>query len=223
MGRSLPCARRRLITSTPSRSGIVTSSRTTAGWSRAISSSASRPPAAVRMAKPSRRRARSRASRIAASSSTTSTAGSLMARASLHRRAATARRPAGARRTEATGSARAAHRRAATGGSAMSERGLAARATVEALQDLVSLLAGQVAVRDGLVQMLLRHVAERGVDLVLAHPELVGEIRLELLAARRHLLAVLPDLRGRRPAEAPLAPHPGGSAVLIAGRGLLRR
>src|SRR4051794_5911617 len=215
MGRSLPCARRRLITSTPSRSGMVTSRRMSAGWSRAISSSASRPPAAVRMAKPSRRRARSRASRIAASSSTTSTAGSVMG-APLHRGSATARR------AEATGTARAAHRRSAAGGSAMPERGLAVAAAVEALQNLVSLLAGQVAVLDGLVQVLLHHVAERSVDLVLAHPELVGEIGLELLPASRHLLTVLPDLCGRRLVEAACAPHPGRRAALVI-RGLLGR
>src|SRR3954447_17086133 len=75
-GTSTPSPRSRRRTLTPSRSGIVTSRTITAGGRRATASSASRPPAAVSTAKPSSRRARSRASRIVASSSTTRTSGS---------------------------------------------------------------------------------------------------------------------------------------------------
>src|SRR3954471_2694257 len=75
-GTSMPSPRSRRSTLTPSRSGIVTSSTITAGGRRAIAARASRPPAAVSTAKPSRRRARSRACRIVASSSTTRTSGS---------------------------------------------------------------------------------------------------------------------------------------------------
>src|SRR4051812_41127925 len=46
-GTSSPSARMRLTTETPSRSGIVTSSTTTAGGRSARAVSASRPPAAV--------------------------------------------------------------------------------------------------------------------------------------------------------------------------------
>src|SRR5215212_1028293 len=75
-GTSIPPARRRRTTVTPSRSGIVTSRTMTAGGWRATDSSASLPPAAVATAKPSRRSARSRACRTDASSSTTRTRGS---------------------------------------------------------------------------------------------------------------------------------------------------
>src|SRR5687768_7255028 len=75
-GTSMPPARRRRTTETPSRSGIVTSRTMTAGGRCATASSASRPPAAVDTAKPSRRKARSRAVRTDASSSTTRTSGS---------------------------------------------------------------------------------------------------------------------------------------------------
>ena len=77
----MPPARRRLTTVTPSRSGIVTSRTMTAGGRWATASSASRPPAAVDTAKPSRRSARSRACRTEASSSTTRTSGSGVAEA----------------------------------------------------------------------------------------------------------------------------------------------
>src|SRR5689334_20390225 len=85
-GTSMPPARRRRTTETPSRSGIVTSRTMTAGGRCATASSASRPPAAVDTAKPSRRSARSRADRTDASSSTTRTWGSGVARASPLRR-----------------------------------------------------------------------------------------------------------------------------------------
>src|SRR3954454_17193750 len=75
-GTSTPSPRSRRSTLTPSRSGIVTSRTMTAGGWRATASSASCPPAAVSTAKPSSRRARSRACRIVASSSTTRTSGS---------------------------------------------------------------------------------------------------------------------------------------------------
>src|SRR4051812_40881027 len=75
-GTSIPPARSRRTTETPSRSGIVTSRTMTAGGWRATASSASLPPAAVATAKPSRRSARSRACRTEASSSTTRTRGS---------------------------------------------------------------------------------------------------------------------------------------------------
>src|SRR5436190_8357883 len=75
-GTSIPPARSRRTTVTPSRSGIVTSRTMTAGGRRATASSASLPPAAVDTAKPSRRSARSRACRTDASSSTTRTRGS---------------------------------------------------------------------------------------------------------------------------------------------------
>src|SRR5215203_5069050 len=75
-GTSMPPARSRRTTETPSRSGIVTSRTMTAGGRWATASSASRPPAAVETAKPSRRSARSRACRTDASSSTTRTRGS---------------------------------------------------------------------------------------------------------------------------------------------------
>src|SRR5918993_5854431 len=74
-GTSMPPARRRRTTETPSRWGIVTSRTMTAGGRCATASSASRPPAAVDTAKPSRRSARSRADRTDASSSTTRTWG----------------------------------------------------------------------------------------------------------------------------------------------------
>src|SRR4051812_6413611 len=80
-GTSMPPARRRRTTVTPSRSGIVTSRTMTAGGRWATASSASRPPAAVATAKPSRRNARSRAARTDASSSTTRTRGSGVAMA----------------------------------------------------------------------------------------------------------------------------------------------
>src|SRR5215211_6937877 len=76
-GTSMPPARKRRTTETPSRSGIVTSRTMTAGGRCATASSASRPPAAVDTAKPSTRSARSRADRTDASSSTTRTWGSL--------------------------------------------------------------------------------------------------------------------------------------------------
>src|SRR3954470_6262075 len=75
-GTSIPPARSRRTTETPSRSGIVTSRTMTAGGWRATAASASFPPAAVDTAKPSRRSARSRACRTEASSSTTRTRGS---------------------------------------------------------------------------------------------------------------------------------------------------
>src|SRR5688500_9677183 len=78
-GTSMPAARRRRTTETPSRSGIVTSRTMTAGGRCATASRASRPPAAVQTAKPSRRNARSRAWRTDASSSTTRTSGSRVA------------------------------------------------------------------------------------------------------------------------------------------------
>src|SRR5215207_7823713 len=77
-GTSRPSARTRFTTWMPSRSGIVTSRTTTAGPDALICSSASRPPAAVETAKPSRRSARSRACRTEASSSTTRTSGSAL-------------------------------------------------------------------------------------------------------------------------------------------------
>src|SRR5437763_14925948 len=75
-GTSTPSARRRRTTVTPSRSGMVTSRTTAEGGLRPMASRASTPPAAVATAKPSRRRARSRACRTVASSSTTRTRGS---------------------------------------------------------------------------------------------------------------------------------------------------
>src|SRR5215217_4481017 len=76
-GTSTPSPRRRRTTETPSRPGIITSSTITAGGRWATAVSASWPSAAVATAKPSRRRARSRACLTVASSSTTRTSGSL--------------------------------------------------------------------------------------------------------------------------------------------------
>src|SRR3954447_4207111 len=70
-----PAARSRVRTSSPSRSGMLRSSRTTAGLTRVAASRAARPPEAGTTAKPSSSSPAATARRIAGSSSTRRTTG----------------------------------------------------------------------------------------------------------------------------------------------------